>query len=86
MNKINLNKESLLGICLFDSNYLLIGTKNKRVILIDLKEGKIKKYFPGHNHWVCSIKKFKHIKFGDCLITQGLDNKIKLWKNNNLWK
>ena len=26
LNKINLNKESLLGICLFDSNYLLIGT------------------------------------------------------------
>lgn len=45
LNKINLNKESLLGICLFDSNYLLIGTKNKRVILIDLKEGKIKKIF-----------------------------------------
>ena len=86
LNKINLNKESLLGICLFDKNYLFIGTKNKRVILIDLKEGKIIKYFPGHNHWVCSIKKFKHIKFGDCLITQGLDNKIKLWKNNNLCK
>ena len=84
LNKINLNQESLLGICLWDENNLFVGTKNKRIILIDLKKGKIKKYFPGHNHWVCSIKKIKHIKFGDCLISQGLDNKIKLWKNNNL--
>ena len=57
MNKINLNKDNLLGICIWDKNYLLVGSKNKKVILIDLNEGIITKNLIGHNNEVLTLKK-----------------------------
>ena len=81
LKKINVNNGSLIAMCLWNKDYLFVGSKNKNINLIDLKNGKMVKSFSGHNHWVCSIKKMKNIIFGECLITQGLDNKIKIWKN-----
>ena len=80
LNKISVHNEALLGICLWNKNYLYVGTKNKNIKIIDIKKGKIVNSFSSHNHWVCSIQKFKNVKCEECLITQGLDNKIKLWK------
>ena len=79
LNKININ-EALIGICLWNKNYLFVGSKNRIMKLVDLKKEKIVKNIESHNHWVCSIKKTVNLIYGECLITEGLDNKIKLWK------
>ena len=82
LNKINVNK-ALLGICLWNKKYLFIGTKNKSLDLIDLQKGELIKSLSGHNHWTCSVQKIYHLKFGEYLISQGLDNRIKLWVIKN---
>lgn len=83
LNKINLNNIALIGICLWKKDFLFVGCKNKIIKLIDLKKEEIIKNYEGHNHWVCTIKKININNYGECLITQGLDNKIKLWVNQN---
>ena len=80
LNRINVNNEALVGICLWNKDYLFVGSKNKTMKLVDLKKEKILNSIEGHNHWICSIKMNINLVFGQCLITQGLDNKIKLWK------
>ena len=70
----------LIGICLWNKKYLFVGCKNKNIKLIDLEKEKCVKDLVGHNHWVCSVQKIKINNFGECLISQGLDNKIKIWK------
>lgn len=83
LNKINFNHEALLSLCLWNNDFLFVGGRNKTINLINLKKGEIVKKNVGHNHWICSIKKVDILNFGECLITQGLDNKIKLWAINN---
>ena len=83
LNKINLHNEGLIGICLWNKDFLFVGCKNKIMKLIKIKSGEIVKNFEGHNHWICSIKKINIRNHGECLFTQGLDNKIKFWAINN---
>ena len=79
INKIICTNNNLIGICLWDENYIFTGGKNKILYLIDINKGKIMKVYSGHKHWICSLKKIQLEKFGEVLITHGLDNKIKLW-------
>ena len=66
-----------------NNNYLSYGNIDNTIRLLDLnKEEKILKLV-GHNNSVLSIKKIDHPKYGECLISQGEDNKIKMWINNN---
>ena len=77
INKIICGNDNLIGLCLWDENYIFTGGKNKNLILVDINKGKIIKEFHEHKQWICCIKKIEHEYFG--LITHGLDNKIKLW-------
>ena len=82
IKKISIEKgEPLVGICLWDSKYLFVGSVNNDMKLVDLNNGKVvKEYNNRHNNEVCCIKKFSHPKFGECLLSQGLANdQIKLW-------
>ena len=55
--------------------------ENKSFIVIDLEEKKIFNDFSvEHTMEVKCIKKIMHPKFGECLLTAGRDNIIKLWK------
>ena len=81
LNKIKICY-SLLGICLWNNEYLFAGSNDKTIKLIDLKQEKVIKILNGHNQEVTTIKKVFHPKYGECLITYGIDN-IILWKNNN---
>ena len=73
---------SLRGICLWNDNYLLAAGSDYQVKLIDLEQGKFIKSFEGHTNIVCSIEKILHPKYGECLLSQGLDGKIKIWIPN----
>ena len=79
INKIICTNNNLIGICLWDENYIFTGGKNKILYLIDIKKGKIIKAYQGHKQWICSLKIIDHEKLGRLLVTHGLDNKIKLW-------
>lgn len=77
-------KLKLRGICLWDDNYLFVGASDRKVKLIDLKNGDIIDNLKC-NESVCTIKKINSYKYGECLLLQGKSNngQIKLWKNIN---
>ena len=70
---------NLRGICLWNDRYLFAAGNDYQVKLFDLEEGKFIKSFKGHSSTVCTIEKIKHPKYGGCLVSQGLDGKLKLW-------
>ena len=77
--------KGLIGICDWDENFLFCGTNDKILKIIDLNKGLVLKKFKGLNDILCTLIKFNHPIYGECLITQGLLNdQIKLWyfKNN----
>ena len=86
MNKISLNCGALYGICLWNTDNLLIGCLDKKIRILNIKDVNniiIKdKLLEGHNSRVINIKKVENI-----LVSQGWKEKeIKLWsfKNNSL--
>ena len=81
LNKINICNEKLFGICLWDKDYLLVGCKDKTIKFIDIKNGKLINSLTGHNNFVIGIKQIYIPQYGECLISQGFDNSIKLWTN-----
>ena len=85
IKKIQLTKSfKLFGICLWDDCHIFVGGEDKKIKLIDTKKGEIINNLNGHDNWVLTIKKIKHPKYGECLITQGYaDDQIKLIKNCN---
>ena len=81
MKRINIiyNKR-VLGLCLWSDNYIFVGCEDKTMKLVDIKNEEVVNNLIGNNDIVLNIKKIKHPKYGDCLITQGLKNsQIKLW-------
>ena len=82
LNKLFVDSNCLYGICLWNNEYLFVGCRNRTIKLIDLNERLIKSEFKGHNNYVLTIKKVIHPKYGECLISQGYDDGIKLWINN----
>ena len=70
---------NLRGICLWNDRYLFAAGNDYQVKLFDLEEGKFIKSFKGHSSTVCTIEKIKHPKYGGCLVSQSLDEKLKLW-------
>ena len=67
------------GICLWDKQYAISTGKNKQVKVIDLNEGKVIRSLEVHTKDTLSVQKINLAKYGDCLITHGLDKCLKLW-------
>ena len=70
---------NLRGICLWNDDYLFAAGNDYQVKLFDLTAGKFIKSFKGHTSTVCSLDKIVHPKYGECLVSQGLDGKLKIW-------
>ena len=78
-NKISNN--GLLEALLWNSDYLIVGTRDNSIKLINLKRKKIIHSLNGHNNLVRTIKRINIPEYGECLISQGLEiETIKLWK------
>ena len=88
LKKIKVNNKRLVEICMWNNDYIFVGSNDKTIKLIELNNGNIIKELKGHDGVVFSIKTIIHNKYGKCLISQGSDDIIKLWiiKNNNLAK
>ena len=76
----NLN---LRGICLWNDKYLFAAGNDYQVKLFDLEESKFVKSFKAHTSTVCTIEKIVHPVYGECMISQALDGKLKLWAHKN---
>ena len=81
--KIKQNKDNirLYGLILWNENYLIVNNDNdKSLIVIDLiDKNVISSIYNHHNNSVRCIKRIKHKKYGECLITGGDDHFIKLF-------
>ena len=73
---------NLRGICLWNEKYLFVGASDHQIKLIDLNQGKYIKFYKEHTSKVCTLEKIKHDKYGECLISQGIDGKIKMWSTS----
>ena len=82
LNKMKVvDRKVIYGICLWNNEYLFIGCEDK-IIILNLEKIIIKK-ISGHNYKVVTIKKIKHPKYGECLLSQGYGKDgIKLWLND----
>ena len=79
LRKISVVDNILYGICLWNSNYIFVGCKDQSIKLIELTNGLSIKELKGHKGRVISIMKSTNTNGKDYLISQSLDNKIKLW-------
>ena len=74
------NSISIRGICLWEKNYILVWCEDLTIKIVDLNKKKIMKSLEGHTNKINYIKKIYNKNYGECLISQSLDNTIKLWK------
>ena len=83
LNKCLVGKNlKLRGICLWNQNFLFVGSNDKKLKLIDLENGaRIDSIKCGCD--VYTIKKIHHPKYGECLAFDGKSNngQIQLWKS-----
>jgi WD40 repeat protein len=73
---------NLRGICLWNDQYLFGASSDYNVKLYDLKAGTMVQNFTSHTSTVCALDKIVHPKLGECLISHGLDGKLKIWALN----
>lgn len=83
INKIITGCNPLRGISILNENCIFIGSKDKTIKVVDINKGIIINSLKGHNNTVLEIKVINLDKYGDCLISQGMENdSIKLWGIN----
>ena len=72
----------LRGICFWNEKYLFAGANDHQIKLYDLINGKFVKLYKEHTSAVCTLEKIVHKKYGECLLSQALDGKIKIWSSH----
>lgn len=79
IKKININLINMRSLFLYKENYFLIKWGYNTIEVIDLEKEEIIDSLRGHQREVICIKRINHPLYGECLITQGYKEKIKLW-------
>ena len=82
LSKIKVGDNKLFGICILNNEYVLVGCEDKTIKVVELKNGIIFHDFNAHLKQVVTLKIINLPKYGECLISQGLDDQIKLWVHN----
>ena len=83
LNIISSGNKGLIGICLWNDNYLFYGTNDQLLKVINIEKGIVQNIFKGLKNNLCTLKKINHSQYGECLVSQGLLNdQIKLWSFN----
>ena len=84
IKKIETDKNCIFSLCLWSENYVFGAGEDGKIKLIDLKAGIIINELKAHRKTVCTVNKFIHPEFGECLISQGFrKDQILLWRNKN---
>ena len=72
LKKISINEIKITSICLWNNDFLFIGSSNK-ILLINLQYAMAVDELLGNNEVIC-IQKIIHPKLGECLMSQGNGN------------
>ena len=87
LNKIRVCDSWIIGICLWDNDYLCVGCGDKSMKIINLKKNLIDANLKCFKNKVLCIKKLNHPQLGEFLISQGYEKEqIKLFAINNLYE
>ena len=82
LNKIQISNNELHGICLWNNEFILVGSESNSIKIIDLNNYRVIKELKSNNSSILSIKKILHPQYGEYLISQGKYNgQIQLWIN-----
>ena len=82
LNKIKIGNNGLTSICIWDDNFILVGSKKKGIKVLNLIEGKIVKTIKTKNYIAYTMKIINHPKYGKSIITQGtFFEQINFWIN-----
>ena len=80
LKKIKVVNNILREICLWNKEYLFVGSDDNTIKLVEYNNGKIIQKLEGHKNKVISIRMIIHPHFGKCLLSQAsYINSIKLW-------
>ena len=79
LSSLSLN---LIGICLWNDEYLFASGNDNQIKLFNLNSGECIKSLKEHTNVVCTLEKINHPKYGECLISQGIDGKLILWSHS----
>ena len=79
LNKIKIG-EKFFTMFLYNEKALFIGTMNGDLILMNLLSKENKIFEKIHRNYICCINTFNHKKEGKCLVTQGNDEIINIYK------
>lgn len=83
LTKINETKGiELISVCLWNEKYLLVAA-DKNIKLIDLNNKTVVKSLESHLKSVYTLKKIILPSFGECFVSGGADEQIKLWTVQN---
>ena len=84
LQKFTISNNSLYSFCIHNEKEIFISSNNN-IILLNIQTGKIIKKISGFNNWICCIKLIEHMKYGKCIISQGIKNEqVKLWKISDI--
>jgi len=87
IKNIHCPSSSLRGICIWNNQYIIAASSDKSFKVVDyLKESCVSSITGQHFNSLCTIKKIKHPKYGESLLTGSIDGSIKLWINDKLIK
>ena len=81
LNKINASIGQLFCSCLWNENFYFVSCDKIAIKLIDLTNGIVIRTEHSFKNNIKSLKKIFLPKYGECLISQGENEQIKLWKN-----
>lgn len=70
---------SLRGLCLWNNKYIIVGASDHQIKVVEIKSGKVVHFLKDHLGKICTVEKINSKKYGECLLSQALDGKIKLW-------
>lgn len=81
--KIKCKNAGIMGMCLWDNDYLFACGDDTMIKLVNYTKGKVVKTLPGHKYSSLTVKKAHHPKFGDCIVSIGTgEDQIRLWTFN----
>ena len=76
---------SLRGLCLWNQQYIIAASSDKSFKVIDFTKEKFVTSISGqHFNSLCTVKKIRHPKYGESLLSGSIDGSIKLWINQKL--
>ena len=79
LRTIEIKDNTINSFCLWRNEYIFIGCLDNSMKLMELKNGKIIKELKNDSN-IINLKAITNPKLGDCLISQEIGKKIKLWK------